>query len=199
MLLAVTALAMVFAFCAPRAFADTFTYAYSDSTGVSATGTLTGNLVASGEYLITSGTIDLTGAPACNNCGALNGPLDGTGTISSPPPQPFQVGGGTQLIDLDNLLFPGADPQLDTNGGLAFQMSDGLGIGIGGNGPDNYWIFGGNWTLNDNSGSFSATEVTATPEPSSLFLLGTGLLGMAGLLFRKAKKASLQPRSIASF
>ena len=49
---------------------------------------------------------------------------------------------------------------------FAFLMSDGLGLGIGGNGGDSYWIFGGNWTLNDN-GSF---VLTAVPESSSLVL-----------------------------
>lgn len=134
-----------------------FSYSYTDSTGVSATGILTGTLIAPGEYAIASGTITLTGAPACTNCGGLSGPLNGTGVLVSPPPQPFQVGGGTELIGLDDLFFPDTNPELDTNGGLAFQMNSGLGIGIGGNGPDNYWIFGGNWTLNNNNGVFTAS------------------------------------------
>jgi hypothetical protein len=41
------------------------------------------------------------------------------------------------------------------------------------------------WTINElaggGSGSFSATAVAAAPEPTALALLGTGLIGLAGL------------------
>jgi len=44
----------------------------------------------------------------------------------------------------------------------------------------------------DNLGEFSGTlTVTPTPEPSSLILLGTGLVGAAGLMFRKRRAVTV--------
>jgi hypothetical protein len=57
--------------------------------------------------------------------------------------------------------------------------------------PTALWIgFVGSSTATENA-QITGVTVTTTPEPSSLFLLGTGLLGLAVVLFRKAKSSGL--------
>ena len=45
-------------------------------------------------------------------------------------------------------------------------------------------LLGGGLTDGSNNGTVTVTEVASTPEPSSLVLLGTGILGAASV-FRK--------------
>jgi|SRR5579863_2077600 len=175
-LLAITALVV-----APSALADTFDFSFTQGP-ITAQGTLTYDSsapITTAEFLATSGTITVFN----------NGVEAATGSLvpnpNSPSTDSVRVAGGTDLI-YDDLVFLNADPIID-NEGLLFQFdgfSKDFDLNIWSNGPDSYTLFEGNYLIggaNDPSGDF------VTPEPNSLFLLGTGLLGLALIAFRKAK------------
>jgi hypothetical protein len=145
-----------------------FSYTYSDSQGVSASGTLTGTLIAPDEYDITSGTISITSGGAVQGSGGVllsNPNAPGTTTNTT------LAGGGTYLT-YDDLLFPGSNPQLDGNG-LLFDLN-GVAVNIWGDGVSEYQAFEGNYLFNDNgSGTFNAVNA---PEGGAalLYLLVAG-------------------------
>jgi hypothetical protein len=83
-------------------------------------------------------------------------------------------------------VFTVSSVQTAANGSLIFYgtLSDGIAA-------DSQF---GSYLLTPNvtaDGSFSGTlDMVPTPEPSTLLLLGTGLAGAAGILFRKRQKLS---------
>ena len=85
-----------------------------------------------------------------------------------------------------------------TNGGLLFLLADGDYVNIWSVGTQLYfdeYNSATGWLDNGLNGDPVSDSVTPAPEPDSLFLLGTGLVGLALLAFRKRKRSGLVLRA----
>jgi hypothetical protein len=140
------------------AHADSFNFTINGSAGgFSGSGVLTTTLDGSGNYLITG--------------------ISGTGVTGLIAPGSFN--------NNDNLLFPNNTQVVDSQG-FSFSATEGpdhFDVNIFSNGSDYFAFF-------RDEDAFTATvpvslNVSAIPEPSTLFLMSTGFFGAAALFRRK--------------
>ena len=174
----VAAMALVSASLAARA--DTFSFTFGNaSSPFSGSGFLgTGALEAPGQSPITS----VTGTAATSP----GGPNFIIASILDPGTFPTISNGGTFPAN-DNVLFvTGGVGTLDGNG-LAFILSNGAQINLynpQGSSSDALLERTGGTNVFENV-PITITAVTPTPELSTFTLLGTGLLGLAGVIKRR--------------
>ena len=164
---------------ASAAKADSFNLNVSGS-GFNGSGLLTGTVTSGGVSMITGGNITINGMSAT----IINNP---NGTAFSD-----YATGSSYDFDYDNLVSGGQSASLDTDG-LLFLLSNGAVVNLWEVNGVYYWneFANGQWMFDPSVGQGGEAidaNISPTPEPGSLVLLGTGLLLLTGLVFWKSKR-----------
>ncbi|MGA2373647.1 MAG: PEP-CTERM sorting domain-containing protein [Candidatus Korobacteraceae bacterium] len=212
--LALLAMAVALAI-APAASADSWNFTISGD-GITSSGTITATAAGGGVFDITGITGTFSDSSAGISSAAITGLEPSAYSSASPNDSVYVISNNTSVIGsgdwmYDNLLYPGGTaPAINlapygwpagtysTAGGLVdawgilFDVAGGYDVNLFGNGAEQPYTvadFNASGTPTSLDDGTNVSFVVATPEPGSLLLLGTGLLGLAFVAFRKAKAA----------
>jgi hypothetical protein len=145
-----------------------------------------GDTLSSAELSITSGensgttyynqTVSFTQSGCTLNSYGFNVCDESTTNFST------TLNAGTYWLNLQNASVPSGDPVYwDENSGPSSASEN----TVGSIPSESFTLLGSSSTTTSTSTSTSTTTTSTVPEPSSIMLFGSGILGLAGVLRRK--------------